>query len=145
MSKALESTRDVPSYGAVNARLPVVRAIRFEGPAAKDARLSAPLGATILYDADAIAIVLGPADASSPAAIARILPEPSTLEPGTLVVVLPNVIEPPSLTSRLRSAFGRGPVAPRAVRASALVSRGYINVAAGLDPASRSDLVWGYA
>ena len=145
MSTSLESTRDVPSHDVVNARLPAVKAIRLAGPAAKDARVSAPLGATILADADTIAVVLGPADATTTAAVARVVPAASSLEPGTLVVVLPNVFEPPSITSRLRSAFGRTPTASRALRASALVARGYVNVSASFDPSSRSDLVWGFA
>ena len=51
----------------------------------------------------------------------------------------------PSLGSRLLAALGRGRTIPRVFRATALVARGYVRVGAGIDPESRSDLVWGYA
>jgi hypothetical protein len=60
------------------------------------------------------------------------------------MLVLGAVVEAPSLGSRVLAALGRGRVVPRALRATALVARGYVDVGAAVDPASRSDLVWGY-
>ena len=63
---------------------------------------------------------------------------------GTLLFVLPQIIDPPSLASRFLAALGRGRTVSRALRATALVARGYVGVAAGVDRETRSDLVWGF-
>lgn len=125
---------------------PRTKTLRLVGPAAAHARgrITAPFGATFLPEAEACAVVLGPADVADVAAVARVLPDPDTLAPGVLVVVLPNVIDPPSLGNRLLAVLGRGRTATRALRASALVARGYVRVAAGTDSETRTDLVWGY-
>lgn len=132
---------------ATGAKPPPARALRLVGPGADNARarLHAPLGATFDPGAEAYAVVLGPADATSVAAVARALPDPGELPDGTLLVVLPHVIDAPSLASRLFAALGRGRTVSRALRSSALVARGYVRVAAGVDRESRSDLVWGYS
>lgn len=126
---------------------PRTKALRLVGPAAEHARgrVSAPLGATFLPEADARAVALGPADVADVAALARALPDPEGLASGVLVVVLPDVIDPPSLGNRLRAALGRGRTVSRALRASAMVARGYVRVAAGVDGETRHDLVWGYS
>jgi hypothetical protein len=128
-------------------RPPRVPTIRLVGPAADHARgrVPAPLGARYATDADARAVALGPSDVTSVAAVAAALPDPDALPAGTLVVVLPDVVEPASFGSRLLAALGRGRVVPRALRSSALVSRGYVRVAAGIDEPSRTDLVWGFS
>lgn len=124
---------------------PRVKTIRLVGPAAAHARgrVAAPLGATFLPEADACAVVLGPSDVADVASIARALPDPEALAAGLLVVVLPNVIDPPAFVNRLLAALGRRRSVSRALRASALVARGYVRVAAGVDE-TRTDLVWGY-
>ena len=126
---------------------PRVKTLRLIGPAAVHARgrFVAPLGATFLSDAEACAVALGPADVGDVAAVARALPDPDTLGPDVLVVVLPGVIEAPSISRRLLAVLGRGRVVSRALRASALVSRGYVRVAAGIDGTTRTDLVWGFS
>ncbi len=134
-----------PPKRRVDSAPPAVATLKLVGPAAAHARVTAPLGATFLPDAEAQAVVLGSADVTDVATIARILPDPEALPPGVLVVVLPNVVDPPSLGGRLREAFGRGRTVSRALRASAMVARGYVRVAAGTDRGTRSDLVWGYS
>ena len=126
---------------------PRIEALRLVGPAATNARgrLVAPLGATFRSDVAARAVALGPSDAGDVAAVARALPDPDSLGPDVLVVVLPSVIEPPSIGNRLLAVLGRGRVVSRALRASALVSRGYVRVAAGIDGEARTDLVWGFS
>ncbi len=89
-------------------------------------------------------IALARADAVDLAAIVRALPDPSTLEEGTRVVVLGSLAEEPSLKHRLFAAFGLkgdGGV-PRALRCTALVARGYVGVGAAEDGAGR-DIAFG--
>jgi hypothetical protein len=132
---------------------PRVNALRLVGPAAagSDAQRAArasitlPLGAKLDADAPAYAVALGPGDVIDVATVARALPDPDGLPPGTLLLVLPGVVGAPSFTGRFLAAMGRGPTASRALRATALVARGYVDVAAGVDRETRSDLVWGYA
>jgi hypothetical protein len=88
-------------------------------------------------------VALTPADAVDVASIARALPDPDELPPGTLVVVMPGIVDPPSLASRFLAVLGRGKTVSRAHRATALVARGYVDVAAGVEGHTRSDLVWG--
>jgi hypothetical protein len=125
---------------------PRVSKLRLVGPAVDNARarLTLPLGAKLDPDAPSYAVALGPADVIDVATVARALPDPEALPAGTLLLVLPNVVGAPSLAGRFLAAMGRGPSASRALRATALVARGYVRVAAGLDHETRSDLVWGY-
>lgn len=140
----MSATSIAPAHGP---KPPRVKTLRLVGPAAAHARgrFVAPLGATFLPDAEARAVALGPADVVDVAAVARALPDPDALGADVLVVVLPGVIEPPSIGNRLLAVLGRGRVVSRAFRASALVSRGYVRVAAGVDGATRTDLVWGFS
>lgn len=126
---------------------PRVSALRLVGPVAETARgrITAPLGATFAADALAYAVAFGPGDVTSVASVARALPDPDELPAGTLLVLLPQVVDPPSLAGRLLAALGRGRTVSRALRSTALVARGYVRVAAGVDRESRSDLVWGYS
>jgi hypothetical protein len=125
---------------------PRVSELRLVGPAAENARtrLTLPLGAKLDAEAPAYAVALGPADVIDVATVARALPDPDALPAGTLLLVLPNVVGAPSLAGRFLAAMGRGATASRALRATALVARGYVRVAAGVDRETRSDLVWGY-
>ena len=90
-------------------------------------------------------VALGPADVASATTVARALPDPDELPNGTLLVLVPHVLVPLSLASRFLAALGRGRTVSRALRSTALVARGYVRVAAGVDRESRSDLVWGYS
>lgn len=127
------------------AKPPRVGTVRLVGAVDAASRIALPLGAKPSADAAAYAVALGPADAVDVASVARALPDPDALPARTLLFVLPNVVGAPSLTGRFLAAVGRGPTASRAIRASALVARGYVGVAAGVDRETRSDLVWGYA
>lgn len=126
---------------------PKVGALRLVGPGADHARgrVAAPCGAVFDAAAAAQAVALGPADIVDVTTLASALPDPDELPAGTLLVVLGTVVDPPSLASRVLAALGRGRTVPRATRATALVARGYVRVAAGVDRESRSDLVWGYS
>lgn len=141
-ARLVKSSRE----GTAGAVPPRVAALRLVGPAAEHARdrITPPLGAKLTADAEAYAVALGPAESNDLAMIVRALPDPSDLPAGTFLVVLAAVIEPPSLTSRFLAAFGRRPVVSRALRSTALVARGYVRVAAGVDRETKSDLVWGY-
>lgn len=143
----MSSSASIARQHPIGAPPPRASALRLVGPAAAHARgrVPPPLGAAFTDDAEARAVALGPADVADVASLARALPDPDTLPPGALVVVLPNVIDPPSLGSRLLAALGRGRTVSRALRSSALVARGYVRVAAGVDTDTRADLVWGYA
>ena len=140
----MSATSDSLEHGK---KPPRVKTLRLVGPAATHARgrLQAPLGATFLPDAEARAVALGPADVTDVAAVARALPDPTALGSNVLVVVLPGVVQAPSIGGRLLAALGRERVISRALRASALVSRGYVHVAAGIDGETRADLVWGFS
>jgi hypothetical protein len=140
---------EAAAAGAIPPRVSALRLVGrpLVGPDAEYARsrITLPLGAKLDADAPAYAVALAPADVTDVATVARALPNPDELAAGTLLLVLPNVVGAPSLAGRFLAAMGRGPTASRALRATALVARGYIHVAAGVDRETRSDLVWGYA
>lgn len=124
---------------------PRAAALRLAGSGAARARAERPpLGARWAEDAEAIAIALGPDDDADVASVARALPDPDAQPPGALVVILPRAFTP-SLGARLLASLGRGRTVSRALRCTALVARGYVDVGAGVDPATRADLAWGYA
>lgn len=141
------SAASVTSRPSTGSKPPRAASLRLVGAAADHARerLTPPLGAKLEADALAYAVVLGPAEASDLASVARALPDPDELPAATLVFVLPGVVDPPSLASRFLAALGRGRTVSRELRSTALVARGYVRVAAGVDHESRTDLVWGYA
>lgn len=121
--------------------------VRWIGPAAAHARgrFKTLLGAPFDDEAGgAYAVALGPNDARDLDAVAGAIPDARDLDPGALVVVVGEIVEPPSLVGRLQRAFGRGPVVARTLRSSALLLRGYIRLGAAFDDASRIDVAWGY-
>ncbi|MDB4942124.1 MAG: hypothetical protein JWP97_1658 [Labilithrix sp.] len=136
-----------PAAREAQANVPNVTALRLVGPGADHARgrALAPFGARFTDDAEGCAVALGTDDAIDVASVARALPARDALPPGAIVVVLADVHEKPSFGGRLRSALGRAPRVPRALRASALVACGFVGVSAATDPATRGDVVWGYA
>jgi hypothetical protein len=75
------------------------------------------------------------------ALVAAQLPDPASLERGQRVVVLPRSAAWGPWLARLvhRRSWVAG-----AVRASALLARGYTGIGAGVDPRSRQDLVWAH-
>jgi hypothetical protein len=92
-----------------------------------------PGGLEVVLDA-------GACDLDDPAAVARELPDPSSLAAGTRVYVLGRATRGAGFLARLR---GRVQVA-RVVRCTALLARGYVGIGAGVDE-SRGDLAWGEA
>lgn len=89
-------------------------------------------------------IALGPADAASVEAVARRLPDPSSLESGARVEIAAEIEAPKTMKSRLLAALGRGATVPRALRCTALVARGYVRVGASAAQGGKRDLAWGY-
>jgi hypothetical protein len=81
------------------------------------------------------------ASGATVAAVIDALPDPRELPPGTLVVVPGEVAGASSLARSVLAVFGRARTVPRAVRCSALVARGYVEVGAAED--GRADLAWG--
>jgi hypothetical protein len=127
----------------VNVKMPP--AFRLAGPAAAYGR--GRVAVEIREDAPAVAVALGPEDATDLASVARALPEADTLEAGTMVVVLPHVVDPSSLASlasRVLAVLGRGRTVPRAHRCSALLARGYVRIGACVDPETKLDLAYGF-
>ncbi|AKV02411.1 hypothetical protein AKJ09_09074 [Labilithrix luteola] len=121
-------------------------AFRLVGPAAKNVRdRVAPFRRTFRDDGDAYAVALGTDDALDLTTVARALPDVTSVESGALVVLLPQIVPPPSLAVRVLVALGRGRTVSRALRCSALLAKGYTRIGAGIDPDTRADLVWGYA
>jgi len=124
--------------------LPTPGALRLLGRA-RPGRVRPPLGlASWAGDAVDVAILLPrpPADRSASLdEIAAEIPEPSTLAPGTLVLVLGEVEPPETLLGRW---LGGKKVVPRADRCSALLARGYERIGGGVDVATGHDLAWGY-
>jgi hypothetical protein len=104
--------------------------IRFTGPG-KPPRV-APFGLPWTDDGVALAVQV-----TSETSLDE-LPEASSLSPQTLVVVLPE----PAKRGGLLAAFGRRTVSRRA-RCGALLVRGYVDIGAEVDPASRLDLAFG--
>lgn len=98
----------------------------FKGPA--------PFGASLKDDGAGVLVVLG--DVRTPQEVA--LAVPPGLPKGTLVVL------PPTAHKKgfFASLGGRATI-PRELRASALLAYGCVGIAAGTDPSSALDLVWG--
>jgi hypothetical protein len=96
-------------------------------------------------DAPATAVVLDAAglNGDDAGAVARQLPDAATLPEGTLVVVSGVALRGVGVLGRL---FGAGTtLVSRATRCGALVARGYVDVGAGIDPATKTDIAWGRA
>lgn len=103
-----------------------------------------PLGASLREDAEDVLVAL-PEQALDAASAAAALPDPEELAPGALVVVLGEPTGAGSVAGRLLSALGKTKAVPRAVRCTALLVRGYVEVGAGTCPATGADLAWGRA
>jgi hypothetical protein len=76
------------------------------------------------------------------------LPDPSELTPGALVVVRESGRPARGLRKIARgvgSLFRKPPKAHSAVRCTALLARGYREIAASTDPKTGEELVWGVA
>ena len=91
-------------------------------------------------DAPALAIETDREDTL--ASIAERIPAASELSEGTAVVILGSAGRGRGLVAKL---FGKNDPVPRALRASALLVRGYRDIAASVDEASGHDLVTGLA
>jgi hypothetical protein len=92
-----------------------------------------------------MAIVLD-GDASDLRGVAGIcaqLPAAGTLPPQTLVVIFGQAERPKRLFAFARRLVARRNFVPRALRCSALLARGYVDLGAGMDPDTGEDLAWG--
>jgi hypothetical protein len=92
-------------------------------------------------EGEAIAVLLdaGTGDPRSLDEVVAQVPHASTLAPGTVVVVLGTAVS----ERPFWQVFARGVDVPRAVRCSALVARGYIEVGAARDDGTGADIAWG--
>jgi hypothetical protein len=82
-------------------------------------------------------------DLANLAAVAAQIPSAETLASATPVMVLGEAAAPGRSWSRL---FGLGrPKVARALRCGALLVRGYVNIGGALDPATGSDIAWGWS
>jgi hypothetical protein len=123
--------------------LPSPATVRLVGAPASRA-LRPPLGIRAWSNEGAAVAVCLPrasAEARDVDSIAGHLPDPATLPPGTLVVVLADVAPHPMLLGRLLAS---SPRVGRELRTSALLARGYARLGGGVD-ARGQDLAWGYA
>jgi hypothetical protein len=103
-----------------------------------------PLGLrTWTPSATAVALLLDAqlADLGSLASVAAQVPLASELAGGTTVFVLATASQRRSLWRW----FAASVAIPRAVRCSALLARGYVDIGAGTDEATGADLAWGSA
>lgn len=75
--------------------------------------------------------------------VVRALPDPETLAPGTQVLV-PETAPRAGRLARFFGALGGGGGVTRSLRCSALVARGYVDVGAAFDDATRTDVAWGF-
>lgn len=90
-------------------------------------------------------VAIAEGDAGSAASIARALPDPSSLDPGTLVIVPREIAGAQSFARSVLAVFGRAKTIERALRCTALVSRGYVDVGAADEEDRRSDLAFGFS
>jgi hypothetical protein len=74
--------------------------------------------------------------------VAAQIPDATSLSPGQMVVVLARGAPPREWLGRLLS---RRTWVGTPVRATALLSRGYVRIGAGFDAKTRADVVWGFA
>jgi hypothetical protein len=95
-------------------------------------------------DADAALLLARGPDDDPPtlAAVLSELPLVTALGAGSLLVILGELEPSGALLGRLLRSKVR---APRSVRSSALLARGYKRIGAAVDPKSGADLVWGHA
>jgi len=94
--------------------------------------------------AQARVVSLTEAHAGTVTDIMRQLPDPDELPPGTLVILPGRLSGTSSLTRSVLAVFGRTKIAPRTLRCTALVARGYVNVGAAQDD-THEDLAWGFS
>ena len=96
-------------------------------------------------EAAAVAVLLDASinDLANLAAVAAQIPNAETLGPATLVMVLGEAVNARRGWGRL-FGVGRSKIA-RALRCGALLVQGYVDIGAALDPATGSDIVWGWS
>jgi hypothetical protein len=132
----------------VSARTPLSIAARVKRWHVRGAMPKAPLGVSAraepgaqIEEGDAIwfaPTALG--DPSNPAELAALLPSLSEIA-GAPIVISPQIAG----GGFLSKIFGRSDDIARAVRGSALLSKGFASIEGGVDPASGLDLIWAIA
>ena len=123
--------------------IPAPAALRFVSVSSAPTPKRVPFGlAGWTADAPAVAVLLDlSGGAPLPTACAQV-PDGDAHGEGTLLVILGDSRAAPSLLGRYFAAR-RAPI-PRAVRATALLARGFVRIGAAIDPVSGMDLVWGF-
>ncbi len=96
-------------------------------------------------EAAALAVLLDASggDLVNLAVVAAQIPSAETLVSATPVMVLGEAVDRRRAWGRL-FGLGRSKVA-RVLRCGALLVRGYVDIGAALDPATGSDIVWGWS
>jgi hypothetical protein len=92
----------------------------------------------------AVLLVASAGDLANVAVVAAQIPSAETLLLSTPVVVLGEVARTSGSWNRLFFGLRKRSVA-RAPRCGALLARGYVDIGAALDPATGSDVVWGWS
>jgi hypothetical protein len=118
--------------------------LRLVGPRTRKRMPTPPLGLPAWSaEAAAVAVLLDAAlvDVDDPASVASQVPLASSLPPATTVFLLGGALSAQPVLRWL----GRTVPVRRATRCAALISRGYVEVGAALDEASRMDLAWGFS
>jgi hypothetical protein len=122
-------------------------AIRLWTRATNTPRPDPPLGLrSWTHDAAALAVLLDAAagDLADLAVIADQIPSANTLPSTTPVIVLGEAGRSNGGWSRLLFRLRKRNV-ERVPRCGALLVRGYVDIGAGLDPATGGDIVWGWS
>jgi hypothetical protein len=126
-----------------------VHALRLVRPKAAEGRDPIPpLGLRAFDDTAADVAIFLDVDPSASEraqveAAAAQIPHARDLPPGRIVVVLPERATPAGIFARLFG--GARATVPRAVRATALLARGYKGIASTVDAKTDLDLVWAVA
>jgi hypothetical protein len=125
--------------------LPAVSALRLVAKATKP-RIKVPFGLTTwsTEPAAAVAVLLRRTpfgDSPSLGEIVPQLPAPSTLAPGSLVVIFGELEPHGAILGRWLGSKGS---TPRADRCSALLALGYERIGGGVDAKTLQDLAWGF-
>jgi hypothetical protein len=125
---------------------PRPEALRLVTRATSRVRPSAPFGLRgWSLEASALAVFLEVAsDEPRGSDLVEQIPPPADLPPGTCVLVLGSAARDrdDGWLARLRP---RTVTIARAPRCQALLMRGYVRLGAGVDPATRADLAWGFS
>jgi hypothetical protein len=120
--------------------LPAPASLRLRGPSVG----RPPLGLARFSD-DGVDLAVALVSAHDVDDVVRQLPPSESLPGGALVIVLPELGEVGGGLAGLARWLRPKGHAPRPIRASALLARGYERIGGGVDPKTGQDLVWASA